>query len=882
MAPPNYTKQDLENAAEFLKTLEDVKKALKDNAALTQEQKQALTDAGIVAADINDKLNEQRQLHQMIRDVRREQSADILEQKALLEAQASILEQHQSTFSDMVDLAETNKELAEAQVSYLEDQYKKGKLSADQYLDQVKTAREDLGIAQERVDTLNEQADAGARVGAQLANVLGISRDATPSFAQNLVLMMHQKDSMKALYNELGGVSGIIGSIGNKGVEIFTALIGTAIKLAIATRDLGINLRRSTGMTQALASEAQALDRRFKNLAFTSEQTQEAFSSLFTTVSEFSMATPATRDRMVSLSMAASRAGISFNDFASATQVSSRVMGLSGAAAAENAAKMGHFAAQIGLVPSVVVGAMSSVVPAIAAMGKGVGKEMRELARINKATGIEMQRLIAIGDQFDTFEGSAKAVGSLNAMLGGDFVNAIDLMMAKSPSERFMMLKDSLDAAGKSFDTMTYYERKAIAGALGFSNVGELAMMMKGNFDALSGTATMGTAEWEKYYEQQQQLKTIKEELTSVVARLAPDFIKFIEHFERFVDYVQTPGFEEDAKKIIGIMIALKGASIGLAMAQMAASLGSKKMTLTFGLLALALGAVAYILFEKTYASNFLQGLGKFALAIFGLGRASDASAPSISRMVGPLLGMGGAALMMGGAIALAALGVAELVTSFEGLGPAAGPAATAVVGLVVGFGLLVGALAAVAIFAAPAAPVLLAIGAAVGLIGLGIGLAAAGMSLFVNALATMFTKVKPADLALGIGAMAAALPALTGAAALAIVPIGGLAGAFVGLAAGIEALTASLGKLERLEGFPNLQAAIVNRVMAVTVGAGEATGRAVAAAVPTPTAAAASNGGPVNLTVQLDRQGTLDFLGGKPITREGLANRVFRGLSPD
>ena len=275
-----------------------------------------------------------------------------------------------------------------------------------------------------------------------------------------------------------------------------------------------------------------------------------------------------------------------------------------------------------------------------------------------------------------------------------------------------------------------------------------------------------------------------------------------------------------------------------------------------------------------------LQGLGKFGLAIFGLGRASDAASPSITRMVGPLLAMGGAALMMGGGVAIAALGIAELITSFEGLGPAAGPAATAVIALVLGFGLLVGALAAVAIFAAPAAPVLLAIGAAVGLIGLGIGLAAAGMSLFVGSLANMFQNVNPLDLALGIGAMAAALPFLAYAAGIAIIPIGGLAGAFLGLAAGITALTASLGKLERLEGFPNLQAAIVNRVMAVTVGAGQATGRAVAAAVPVPAAPAAGAGGTGPITIQLDRQGTIDFLGGTPVTKEGLASRVFSGYN--
>ena len=99
-------------------------------------------------------------------------------------------------------------------------------------MQQVRLAERDLALAEEKADTLNEQAGAGERVGAAIAGVLGISRNTTPSFTENLVLMLKQEGSAKAMVKQFGGLKGVLDSIGNKGVEIFTGLFAAAIKLA--------------------------------------------------------------------------------------------------------------------------------------------------------------------------------------------------------------------------------------------------------------------------------------------------------------------------------------------------------------------------------------------------------------------------------------------------------------------------------------------------------------------------------------------------------------------------------------------------------------------------------------------------------------------------
>ena len=73
---------------------------------------------------------------------------------------------------------------------------------------------------------------------------------------------------------------------------------------------------------------------------------------------------------------------------------------------------------------------------------------------------------MCIRDRFDTFEGSAKAVGKLNALLGGPYLNSIDMLNA-SEDERLQMMKEGIEASGIIFSDLNKFEQKAIASAMG-------------------------------------------------------------------------------------------------------------------------------------------------------------------------------------------------------------------------------------------------------------------------------------------------------------------------------------------------------------------------------------------------------------------------------
>ena len=69
-------------------------------------------------------------------------------------------------------------------------------------------------------------------------------------------------------------------------------------------------------------------------------------------------------------------------------------------------------------------------------------------------------------------EDAAKNVGKFNAVLGGDYLNAIE-MLNQSEDERLISIKKSMDLSGVQFQNLDKYTKKAIAASIGISDINE-------------------------------------------------------------------------------------------------------------------------------------------------------------------------------------------------------------------------------------------------------------------------------------------------------------------------------------------------------------------------------------------------------------------------
>jgi len=98
-----------------------------------------------------------------------------------------------------------------------------------------------------------------------------------------------------------------------------------------------------------------------------------------------------------------------------------------------------------------------------------INSEFRKLEIQSRATGIPVGDLAdTFGSQLDTFEGSAEAAGKLNAVLGGSYLNSLELLNA-TESERVDMVKKAMKAAGTNLQDLQKgkgFGLKAIASSL--------------------------------------------------------------------------------------------------------------------------------------------------------------------------------------------------------------------------------------------------------------------------------------------------------------------------------------------------------------------------------------------------------------------------------
>tara|TARA_Y100001970_G_scaffold98277_1_gene123544 strand:- start:872 stop:3046 length:2175 start_codon:yes stop_codon:yes gene_type:complete len=125
--------------------------------------------------------------------------------------------------------------------------------------------------------------------------------------------------------------------------------------------------------------------------------------------------------------------------------------------------------------------------------------EFKKLSIIAATTGVEMSKVMDVASRFDDIEKAANAVGELNAMMGGPYLNTLDMVNA-SESERIEMLKDMMTQSGESFAEMDRFKKKAIAQSVGMDVQAAARMFgaQQGEIDSATQAVDKNGASYER------------------------------------------------------------------------------------------------------------------------------------------------------------------------------------------------------------------------------------------------------------------------------------------------------------------------------------------------------------------------------------------------
>jgi len=685
-----------------------------------------------------------------------------------------------------LDQARKKKNLAEDELQKVTDSLANKEKLTEEDKKQLELATQKVNKAEEFVNTLRDAQRAVDDLSDSFSNIFG-GPDA---------VKIEDVFDPKKIAGVVGGLSKIAET--GKGVELATELaakssekfVGAIFKMSMQLADNEAKFMKATGANKAFARSVTNSYEEMRSFGATSEEVSATYQELFGNFTDFTMLNQQQRESLAETGVALSKLGISNADFAKSIQISTKAMGMSAEQAGQNMLNLEKFAEDLGVAPQQLAADFAGAGDMLAKMGDQGTKAFKDLAIVAKTTGMQMQSIINLTNKFDTFEGAADQAGKLNAALGGNFVNAMDLMMATDPAERFGMIRDSILDAGLSFDDMSYYQKNFYKDSLGLSDVGELAALMSGDMDLVSGATQESAQSMIDAKKRAHEMATMQENLNTMLANMIPIITPLIDLMKDFTEYLAES--ENLAKALQITMMTVTGAYVLYQGAIKTAAFFTTAYNVVMGL-ANMIGATRLGGLMAETRAKFQNAIATRlqSQAQNNLNNTSEKGNQISANSIKAMLAIGAAALMLGIGIGLAAYGTAQLAAAFNDLGKAAPYAAAGIMFLMVPF---------VAFFAAAAfivysgvgpgiAAVFLAMGAAALLLGAGIAVAAYGMSFLVKAFMDMDPK-RIIAISVAMLAFSASLYALAVAGATATMGAPGLivlTAAIVGMAYGLS-----------------------------------------------------------------------------------------------
>ena len=365
---------------------------------------------------------------------------------------------------------------------------------------------------------------------------------------------------------------GTVGSLGKEFTKLATPLNITnnlSLKVVEATMALAyeqdqavVNFRKATGATGEFDDNIRGLERSLFTAGVSSAEAGQAVQSLFLNVTDFTEMSEAQQKTLGETVAILNELGVASETTAHNLQFATKAMGMSTDQAEELQRELFTFAQDIGVSGAKIAEDFQKFGPQIAALGSEGVDAFRHLEIQAKKTGMAIEDLVQITAQFDKFDTAAQAVGKLNSILGGPFLNTLELVNETNPAERMKLFKEGIDQAGLSFDSMDYYQRKALASAMGL-NEEQLALMMRGEFDV--GPPPKTAEELAELRNQTAQFNTVMEELSQAARSLAVSFGPLINIFKTTLQFL-SPMLEAMAKypglafgMVAGISALLRG-----------------------------------------------------------------------------------------------------------------------------------------------------------------------------------------------------------------------------------------------------------------------------------------------------------------------------------
>jgi len=331
---------------------------------------------------------------------------------------------------DALKLEERIRKLLKDKNTMSDEKYKKD-------LKQLSLDKERLAVQQDSKNTTD----------GILKSIFGISDGAT-LFGQKLLNPAQTLAGMKDSF-----------SVFKNPKAIFGAIALNSLQLAYAQDKAAVAFNRATGQAGSFNSQIAGLERSLFTAGISSEEAGQAVQSLFLNMTEFTEMSKREQESLGKTVAILNELGVSTDLVTKNLNFATKAMGMNAAQAEGLQRELFTFAQDLGVSANKIASDFAQFGDEIAALGANGVDAFRDLQVASKSLGMEMGDLLNLTKQFDRFDTAAESVGRLNALLGGPFLNSVQMVSVTDPTERLRLLKQGIDRAGISFDQMDYYQR---------------------------------------------------------------------------------------------------------------------------------------------------------------------------------------------------------------------------------------------------------------------------------------------------------------------------------------------------------------------------------------------------------------------------------------
>jgi len=477
-----------------------------------------------------------------------------------------------------------------------------------------------------------------------ISTLTGIDAAWKDTFIGSIATATNQMGSFRAAtgaaFNSVLEATSYGNILGSTMLKIQEATMGMVMSLDEAT----VAFRKATGAGTEYNSRILAVFESNRRFGISLQDSAQSFQALFTNMSAFSSYGAGFQGDLSAVAAMLGKVGIDAGTFSANMDAMTRSFGMSASQAQQFSMDFAELGSTIGLPPEELAKQLNALTPRMAMFARTATTELRRLAAQSKSTGIEMQRLVGIAQGFDTFEDAASKVGQLNALMGGPFLNTMQMMMA-TDSERISIMKRAISSTGMMGEVMSgtgakaRFLRKALADVGGFAgNVDDMMRILRGDLNEFSDDALHAAGSLGSLQQRAMDNTTVMEKLANLMSFFAIQINNLLNLIRPLIDNVTkfadvTGNWFIPA--VVGAGVAVRG----------------------------VLGIFGSFVSSVFSGASGLTSLGASAgTAASGIGVIGTAS--SIAAI--PLLAFGAAVAMIGGGIWAAGQGIAAMGTAFK------------------------------------------------------------------------------------------------------------------------------------------------------------------------------------------------------------------------